>query len=118
MKIGSKIRKIRELKGLSQENVANELDMSIAGYGKIERDEVSINLDKIAKISSVLGVDPEALIGFDENLVFNNFNSKIQQQIGHYDMSADLKSLYEDNIRLLKDKIALLEAELSRLRNA
>jgi transcriptional regulator with XRE-family HTH domain len=49
MEIGTKIRKIREIKGLSQENIAKELSMSITGYGKIERNEVSINFDKLQK---------------------------------------------------------------------
>ncbi len=39
MEIGTKIRKIRELKGFSQENIAHDLEMSITGYGKIERNE-------------------------------------------------------------------------------
>ena len=42
MEIGTKIRKVREIKGLSQENLADELGMSVTGYGKIERNEVGI----------------------------------------------------------------------------
>ena len=74
MEIGTKIRKLRELKGLSQENMAYELDMSIAGYGKIERNEVSVNYDKLLKISETLNVRIEDIIGFDEKVAFNNFN--------------------------------------------
>ncbi len=116
MKIGQKIRKIREIKGFSQENLAFELGMSVTGYGKIERDEVSVNFDKLEKISSVLGVNPETIIGFDENVAFNNFNSKIENQIGHYEMPKEMKELYEENIKLLKEKIELLESEIKRLK--
>jgi transcriptional regulator with XRE-family HTH domain len=115
MKIGQRIRKIREIKGFSQENLAFELGMSLTGYGKIERDEVSLNFNKLEKIASVLGVNPETIIGFDENVAFNNFNSKIEQQIGRYDMPMEMKKLYEENIQLLKEKILLLEAEIARL---
>ncbi|HNF47825.1 MAG TPA: helix-turn-helix transcriptional regulator [Chitinophagales bacterium] len=113
MEIGTKIRKLRELKGLSQENMAYELDMSIAGYGKIERNEVSVNYDKLLKISETLNVRIEDIIGFDEKVAFNNFNSKIQQQIGRYTYADEIKLLYEDKIKLLEDKIILLE-ELNR----
>jgi len=116
MKIGRRIRKIREIKGLSQENIAFELGMSITGYGKIERDEVNLSLDKLQKISSVLGVALETIIGFDENVAFNVFNSNIEQQIGHYDMPLELKGLYEENISLLKEKINFLEKEIERLK--
>lgn len=109
MEIGTKIRKLRELKGLSQENMAYELDMSIAGYGKIERNEVSVNYDKLLKISEALNVRIEDIIGFDEKVAFNNFNSKIQQQIGSYTYADEIKLLYEDKIKLLEDKIVLLE---------
>lgn len=44
MNIGSKIRKIREIKGYSQENMAIDLDMSVTGYGKIERNQVAITV--------------------------------------------------------------------------
>jgi transcriptional regulator with XRE-family HTH domain len=115
LKIGNRIRKVREIKGYSQENLASELGMSITGYGKIERDEVSINMDRLQQISKVLEVGVETIIGFDENVAFNNFNSKIEQQIGRYDMPMEMKKLYEENIQLLKEKIILLEGEIARL---
>ena len=89
--------------------------MSITGYGKIERDEVSVNMDRLQKISQVLGVGVETIIGFDENVAFNNFNSKIEQQIGRYDTPVEMKKMYEENIQLLKEKISLLEGEIARL---
>ncbi len=116
MKIGQRIRKIREIKGFSQENLAFELGMSVTGYGKIERDEVSVNFNKLEKIASVLGVNAETIIGFDENVAFNNFNSKIENQIGHYEMPKEMKELFEENIKLLKEKIVLLENEIERLK--
>lgn len=115
MEIGTRIRKIREIKGLSQENVAAELDMSVTGYGKIERNEVSVNIDKLSKIGKVLQLSIEDIIGFDENVAFNNFNSTIDKQIGRYHMSAEMKDLYEENIRLLKEKITYLEIRIKEL---
>ena len=104
----------KKSKALFKKN-ALELGMSITGYGKIERDEVSINMDRLQKISQVLGVGVETIIGFDENVAFNNFNSKIEQQIGRFDMPIEMKNLYEENIQLLKEKILLLEEEIARL---
>ena len=112
MEIGTKIRKIRELKGFSQENIAHDLEMSITGYGKIERNEVSINYDKLQKIEQILKVDVETIVGFDDKVAFNNFNSKINQQIGQYYMSNEMKQLYEDKIKLLEEKTAFLEDKI------
>ena len=38
------IKKIRELKNLTREYVADELQMSTSGYGKIERGEVDLTV--------------------------------------------------------------------------
>lgn len=115
MEIGTKIRKIREIKGFSQENVAEELGMSVTGYGKIERNEVSLNFDKLAKISEVLKVEIETIIGFDDKVAFNNFNNKVEQQIGYNNIPAEMKKLYEDKILLLEEKIKWLEGKISSL---
>lgn len=71
MKIGHKIRQLRELKGLSQEDMANELKMSLNGYGRIERNEVDVNVERLEEISKILEVNPEVILTFDEKFVFN-----------------------------------------------
>ena len=114
MEIGTKIRKIRELKGLSQENVAEELGMSATGYGKIERNEVSVNIDRLMEISKVFGVEIEQIIGFDDTIAFNNFNNKVEWQVAHYSMPVEMKKLYDDKVTLLEDKIEYLMKELER----
>ena len=113
MEIGTKIRQIRELKGLSQENMANELGLSVTGYGKIERNELSLNYERLLQISEILKVKIENLIGFDKNIAFNNFNNTVEQQIGSYNFPIELKKLYEDKIKLLEEKIKLLEEKVS-----
>jgi len=39
MKIGEKLRKIREMKGISQEFLATKMDIQPQAYGKIELGE-------------------------------------------------------------------------------
>lgn len=56
MKVHEKVRKIRELKNFSQENMAEQLQMSVNGYAKIERGEVGLQMDKLEKIADVLGM--------------------------------------------------------------
>jgi transcriptional regulator with XRE-family HTH domain len=113
--IGTKIRQIRDLKGLNQENMANELGISLTGYGKIERNEVSVNYDRLLQISSILGVKVESIIGFDKNVALNNFNNTVEKQIGTYNLPIELKQLYEDKIKLLEEKVKLLEEKIKRL---
>ena len=64
------IKKIRELKGLTREYMAEELNMSASGYGKIERGEVDLTLKKLSKISKILDVNIETIFSFNVNNFF------------------------------------------------
>lgn len=71
------IKKIRELKNLTRDHVADELKMSTSGYGKIERGEVDLTVSKLEKIAEVLDVSIEFIFRFDVSLFFENkTNSK------------------------------------------
>jgi transcriptional regulator with XRE-family HTH domain len=63
--IHQNIKKIRELKNLTREHVADELHMSTSGYGKIERGEVDLTISKLTKIAEVLNVSVDFIIKFD-----------------------------------------------------
>jgi len=61
MEVGQNIRKIRELKGYSQEYVANALEISQRNYSHIEKNEIELNLSKLSKISEILEVSPQQI---------------------------------------------------------
>ena len=60
---GQKIRAIRTLKGLTQEEFADMMGLSRNGLGKIERDECVPRLDTIRKMEDILKMEPYSLVG-------------------------------------------------------
>lgn len=62
MSIHQNIRIVREMKGISQEVMASELNMSCSGYAKIERGVTKLQFDKLQKIAQVLNIDVIELI--------------------------------------------------------
>ena len=62
MNINEKIRRIRESKEWSQEQMAEKLNMSLNGYAKIERGETKLYLDKLEQIAQILDIDVVELI--------------------------------------------------------
>ena len=71
MSVNEKIRKIREAKDWSQEQMAEKLNMSLNGYAKIERGESKIYLDKLEQIAQVLDIDIVELMQSDgKNICF------------------------------------------------
>lgn len=91
MKVGNKIKKIREFKNYTQEYMANELSMSISNYSKIERDEISVTLDRLEDIANILKMKIQDILAFDEKNVFNFINSPNSQGYGY------INNLYAGN---------------------
>jgi transcriptional regulator with XRE-family HTH domain len=60
--IAQRIRAFRKLKGFTQNELADQLDVSIAILGAIERGTRRPDSKIISKISEVLGIDPEELL--------------------------------------------------------
>lgn len=56
MDIGYNIRKIRELKGYSQEFLANQLEISQRQLSRIENNETDMSLSRLETISKLLEV--------------------------------------------------------------
>ena len=60
--IGRHIRAARKRKHLTQEDVADMIDMSPAHIGKVERGERPVNLQRLSQISHVLDIPLEKLV--------------------------------------------------------
>ena len=71
--IGNKIRSLRTLKELSQENVAEMLGISITAYSKIERGETDVQLSRLSQIAKAFNVSIEEILNFGDKIV-HSFN--------------------------------------------
>ncbi len=77
--IGTKIRKVRELKGFSQQYMASQLHMSQNNYSKIELGYVKIPMERIHKIAEILQIAPTKLFEFDVNQIFDSLAQPTNQ---------------------------------------
>ena len=66
--IGNKIRSLRTLKELSQENVAEMLGISITAYSKIERGETDVQLSRLSQIAKAFEVSIEEILNFGDKI--------------------------------------------------
>lgn len=62
VEFGYAVRRLREEKGLSQESLAEKIDIHRTYIGGIERGERNPTLTVIHKISKALGIKPEQLL--------------------------------------------------------
>ena len=68
------IYKLRRDKGLSQEEVANLMDISLTSYRKIEKGTTTLISDRISQLATALGITE------DELLLGNTLNHRQLQQ--------------------------------------
>lgn len=81
MNINEKIRKFRESKEWSQEQMAEKLNMSLNGYAKIERGETKLYLDKLEQIAQILDLDVVELIQSGEKNICLQIESPVSGTI-------------------------------------
>ena len=109
MNLAKNLRKIRELKGLSQQSIANELGISQRQYSRLESGEVDIKLTVIERMCTILDIPIAMLMAFDETIIFQSGSHPTPEQQTFHD---ELKALYENQIALLKDEVAFLRKQL------
>ncbi|HBU79267.1 MAG TPA: transcriptional regulator [Muricauda sp.] len=117
--IGRKIGRIRELRGMKQETLAEMLGVSQQSVSKIEQSETLDN-ERLEAVAKALGVTPEAIHNFSEELAinyFNNFNDSSEGTFNNHCTFNPLDKvieLYERLVQAEKDKVTYLEKLLDK----
>lgn len=99
--VGSKIRKLREEKGIKQEYMAHELEISQSNYGRLEKDDNRLTVPKLQKIAETLNVSISIL--FDEKAA-----NIIHQNHGDLAQNGTLIQNDKEHILSLKEEITFL----------
>ena len=66
--LGKKIKELRKLKKYSQQEMADLLEVKKITYFKYENGEIEVPLSKLLKISEILNVTPNDLLGFEKEI--------------------------------------------------
>lgn len=114
--IGRRIRLIRTLRGIKQNNIADALHLTQSQYSNIENGKSKLDWHTIKEIAKVFDIDPILLLSFDEKKVLSN-NAQIGDSNAlHHLMEAELKGQYEKQLWELGEEVKLLKEEIEYLR--
>lgn len=106
---GEKIRLIREVRGLSQENVATQLGIAQAAYSRIETNQSKLDSAMLVKLAEVLDVSPMDILSSQPAIVNFQPNKGTQQSFGYVETVVNgQKELYEKMIASKDEEIARL----------
>lgn len=114
IRLGQKIRKIREIKGMKQETIANEIGLTLNAYGKLERGETRLTVERLQQISKVFDVPMTSILEMDEGVSFNfsqntfhNSNGGVLHQ--HASEQSNEVAILQSQVETLKGVIARME---------
>jgi transcriptional regulator with XRE-family HTH domain len=112
--VKARIKKLRELKGFTQAQLAERLGMTPRNYQNLENGEKDISFAELQIIANALEMSVAGVVGFDEKMVFNN--CKVDGNSANYNnyIMNTTEKIY-DKILLEKDKyIENLEKQINR----
>jgi len=117
LNIGTKIKKLRELKNLTQEHMASVIGVTQSAYSRLELGETEITYSKLARIAGELGMKPEDVIAFNESMVFNVMHNQTGNGliIQNNTLVNEERDLYKLQIETLKEEVAYLKKIIDSL---
>ncbi len=89
-KFGQRVRIIRQKRNLSQEELAEKIDIAVNNMGKIERGESFVTAVTLDKLASVLDVKVEDFFKFDSFVSTDEMKAEL-----------DLEKMSDEEIRQL-----------------
>lgn len=90
------IRVERIRKNYTQEYVADEIGISQSQYSRLEKGEISLDIEKVGKITKVLEISPQDIIEFSQENINVSKNDS--------DSLIEIKKLFEELVNILKNK--------------
>jgi transcriptional regulator with XRE-family HTH domain len=110
MNLADKIKRIRTIKGWSQVEMSQKINMTQKAYSNLENSKTKIDDERLNQIAEVFEMEPIDIRLFDEKQVFNNCN-----QSGNINTINNNESL--ENERIIYNKlIASLEKDKEQLK--
>ena len=113
--IGRKIGRIRELRGMKQDTLAEELGISQQAVFNIENSE-KVDDAKLDEIAKALGVTKEGIENFSEEAVFNVINNTFKDNSSNnnnylctINPIEKIVELYERLLQAEKNKVEFME---------
>ena len=120
-----KIVQERNKKGYTYENMAIELDLTTAAYRKIETGETKLTVERLFKISNILGIPIGDFLEIEKNVnqQVNHGNTNIyNQNIDHFyqenrEITEQLIKAKDEIIKVKEELITQLKEENQRLKS-
>ncbi|TAE72078.1 MAG: XRE family transcriptional regulator [Bacteroidetes bacterium] len=119
MELYEKITALRKVKRLTQQDMAEKLNMSDNAYSKIEQGKTQISVERLKKIAKVLDMEKQDIENFEEKMIFNKIENGTNTNFGNgINLSENFekeREAYKSHISDLQKQITTLEKQIEIL---
>jgi len=116
IKLANYIRCLRLQRGLSQENIACDLGISITAYSKIERGATNISFLRLKQLAKCLGITMTSLVDYYENGKNNRSEQKVESTFVQVTEQKNTLKGMQSRIMELEKNIRILSLAISDMR--
>jgi transcriptional regulator with XRE-family HTH domain len=116
MYIGTQLRKLRDKRHLSQQEIADQLNVAQTTVWNWENDESHFKLDHLPKLAEILQVDPADLLPEGSVVKIVNNKENKDNSVNAFEVKMDERVLSEKLLKSLEETIALLKEQNQVLR--
>jgi len=117
---GSKIKRIREIVGKTQDEIAKKLNITTQAYSRIERGKTSIEMNRLNKIAEAFGMTIEEILKFDDKKFLisgnNTNNGEANENALQFHLTINEAPNNEKVIEMLEKIIEQQKEEIQYLR--
>jgi transcriptional regulator with XRE-family HTH domain len=111
----SNIKKFRELKNITREQIADELELSASGYSKIERGEIELSVTRLFQIANILDIEVSKIMNFDVTTIFNiSHNSGMNGQVTVDNYTNSKDEYLEKYVKLLEQENEKMKVKIDQ----
>jgi transcriptional regulator with XRE-family HTH domain len=114
-KVAERIRMTRLSKGLSQQNMADDIGITVAAYSNIERGVTDISVTRMYQIAAVLKVNP---FSFLSDSGVNILNDSAENTYVHSTGISQQVYMLIQQVQTLNSRIDQLDYELSLIKRS
>jgi transcriptional regulator with XRE-family HTH domain len=112
-KLAERIRMTRLMKSLSQQNMADELGMTVASYSNIERGVTELTVVRLDAIAKILGVTLQSLLPLEDsqNQLIQDPKNAYPENVTNFQLNEIINKLNQQ-----QKEIEKLTSELNKLK--
>lgn len=113
IRIGSKLKLLREFRNIKQETMAEKLNISASAYSRLEQNQSRLTVEIATKIAEILDISLADLISKENPIISFTYMDSVKVENGYVNNKFEMsKEAFESVMKAKNDEIAALKEQI------